>query len=156
MTQTEIFVALQQKWIKLHGIKDGDKVRVIKKFEKGELGCSSTFYNNDYTGKEYVISDPLGGSSMEKGINLCCGPILPYFCLEPVKEEITYTRGQRFRLISDGDEYLLARVGGNLAALIGLKSGNLWKDPVTVSNTSSITEEEFKKIIGEWKFELIK
>jgi len=159
-TQQEIFVKLQQKWIELNNVKNGDKVRVIRIFKEGEGGCTSHFNDIDYTGRTFTIDNKLE-NNMDCGINLKSGPILPYFCLEPVKKEVFYSMGQRFS--SKKYTYILAKSTqsgstNQSAILVCLEDGNLYTYPVLVSDLKKITQEEFDKIAGDNadKFELIK
>jgi hypothetical protein len=95
LTKEELFVALQKKWIELHDIKDGDEVKVIRTFSNGEGGCTSAFYDEEkYVGNVYTILDTFT-KAMDTGINLFGGPILPYFCLEPIKDTYCSACGQR-------------------------------------------------------------
>ncbi len=65
-----------------------------------------------------------------------------------VKSEKTYRVGDKF-LIEGTVTYLLAQVGVKLVSLVDVESGNRWDDPpVEVKNTTKITEEEFKIVIG--------
>jgi len=92
MTQTDIFVKLQQKWIELNKIKDGDKVRITRNFVTGENGCACSVDLRiaDMIGEVLTITDSLL-MSMQFGIHMqhpSRGMFnIPYFCLEPVTVE---------------------------------------------------------------------
>ncbi len=66
-----------------------------------------------------------------------------------------YKAGQRFILTyrdSDGDlkeaEHILAQVAPNKFALIDLKDGNRWYDPVKVEHSFNVTHEEMEVMRG--------
>lgn len=64
------------------------------------------------------------------------------------KPEKTYRVGDKF-LVDGTVTYLLAQVGVKLVNLVDVETGNRWDDPsVEVKNTTKITEEEFKHLIG--------
>lgn len=64
--------------------------------------------------------------------------------IEEKKPKKVYHIGQIFRDSQNNDEnYILAQVDISKVTLIGLKSGNRYHHPQTVSNPSSITEREF-------------
>lgn len=50
---------------------------------------------------------------------------------------------------------ILAQVGVGMICLINLESGNRWKEPISVYDTSSITEEEFSHLSDNitWRIE---
>lgn len=152
----EIFVKLQAKWIKLNEIKNGDEVKVIRGFTKDEQGCTSGYHNSidRYIGKTYTIQDNFR-EAMSHGINLSSGPVVPYFCLEPVKAE-DYKVGQRFTW--SGEEYILATVDINKICMICLVDGNRYYDSVKVKDVSNITSKDFSKVCSgdEAEFTLIK
>lgn len=156
--RTEIFVYLQKKWIDLHGIKNGDTVKVIRTFSEGECGCESSFYDEpQHVGKIFKIDDTLKGN-MQIGINLDNGPIMPYFCLEPVKEEkkeVFYKRGDRFVSSESSTKgtYLLSSASRNsndpylaLVCVDGVDVGNILHYAVKVEDIFKVTENELKKM----------
>ena len=64
-----------------------------------------------------------------------------------------YKIGQLFLTLSDV-AYVLAQTERVKVCLIGLSTGNRWRDPVSVSNPFCITEEEFAEIAGSGDFYL--
>ena len=64
-----------------------------------------------------------------------------------------YKIGQSFLTLSDV-AYVLAQTERNKVCLICLRTGNRWRDPVRVSNSVSITAEEFAEIAGSGDFYL--
>ena len=64
-----------------------------------------------------------------------------------------YKIGQLFLTLSDV-AYVLAQTERNKVCLICLRTGNRWRDPVSVSNSTSITVEEFAEIAGSGDFYL--
>ena len=71
------------------------------------------------------------------------------------KEEVFYSFGQRFRL--DGNEYILAFIGGNRAALINIKAGWTWSGLRPVSSNRGVSQAELDVLRqGADNFELIK
>lgn len=138
---------LQALWIKLNGIKDGDEVEVTRAASKGEMGWCGNYYDvTRAVGKKYTINDTLHGPEMRLGINLSSGPIFPYFCLRPVKQE-TYSRGQRF--LHGTDIYVIASCSTTnaiLASLINTLTGCPVTYPVKVDNILEITQEEFSAL----------
>lgn len=72
-----------------------------------------------------------------------------------IKQKTYYTRGQIFR--GPSEDFILAQTATNYMALIGLDSGNRFKDPIKVGNNQQITEEEFNLMCGRsvGKFTLI-
>ena len=59
-----------------------------------------------------------------------------------------YHIGQIFR-DSEGDLYILSQVTKQMCALICLKSGNRWAEPVRVGCAYTIEEEEFPMIVTQ-------
>ena len=64
-----------------------------------------------------------------------------------------YKIGQLFLTTSDV-AYVLAQAERNKVCLIGLRTGNRWRDPVRVSTPLRITVEEFAEIAGSGDFYL--
>lgn len=65
-----------------------------------------------------------------------------------------YSRGNRFKF--KGDEYILARVGEGVCALINLRNGNRFSDPVTVSSfTTDLSEAELKQMMSGYADEFV-
>jgi hypothetical protein len=69
----------------------------------------------------------------------------------------THKVGDRFKYqgtsgISDGEEYILARVAQGNVVLICLNDGNRWSEIVEVRDTNGITEQEFT-LITDYKSE---
>jgi len=68
---------------------------------------------------------------------------------EDIKEDTgfikTYAVGQRFASLGDG-EYILAQVSTGKVCLIGLSSGNRWREPIQVKSTREISAKEWKEI----------
>ena len=57
--------------------------------------------------------------------------------------------GDRFKIVGEAGEWLLAQVGYGKVCLIGLESGNRWEEPVEVNNVELITEGEMDKILKD-------
>lgn len=81
----------QKQWIEHHGLKVGDKVRVVRKFKYKENGfsCGDWDGNGDKAGMQQGVYgvDYLGRSSISVGGDDTNGQWnFPYFALEPVKE----------------------------------------------------------------------
>lgn len=57
-------------------------------------------------------------------------------------ETTTYRAGQMFRKESDGEVYVLAQTSHNHVALISLRSGNRWNEPVPVEDVNKVFLEE--------------
>jgi len=55
--------------------------------------------------------------------------------------------GDRFKIVGEAEEWLLAQVGYGKVCLIGLESGNRRYEPVKVNNAELITEGEMDKIL---------
>jgi len=57
-TFTGSYTACQQQWIEHHGLKVGDKVKVVREYENYEQGCSSVSIEGDadYVGKVVIIT----------------------------------------------------------------------------------------------------
>lgn len=77
---------------------------------------------------------------------------LKYMEKEKVK---TYRIGQRFKDCQSHELYLLVCVENDECVLVGLRFGNRYVLPITVKSPGNITEEEFDKVSGGDKFELI-
>lgn len=60
-----------------------------------------------------------------------------------------YQAGDVFRLPLHGGVYMLCRTGSKEMALIGLASGNRWRNPITTSEFCEATEAEFAVICGD-------
>ena len=76
-----------------------------------------------------------------------------------MKEEFTAARGDRFEIC--GMDYLLAMYDTKGFVLINTRDGNRWHDPVEVKQTIgnnglTISEEDFRKVLGPQSFEIEK
>lgn len=65
-----------------------------------------------------------------------------------IKQEVTYSVGDRFIADNSGDEYILAQPEERMLCLICLNDGCRWKDAVKVKNAVKVTESEFEVICG--------
>jgi hypothetical protein len=85
-TFTGIYEERQKQWIKHHGLKVGDKVKITNKFSNKEGGCDiySTIKKDEIVGSEFQIT-----RFDDRSIQLRTGAVgatwFPYFALEPVK-----------------------------------------------------------------------
>jgi hypothetical protein len=66
--------------------------------------------------------------------------------------------GDVFERVSDdlyqGHKYILAAFGGNKAALVNLRDGNVWRLPSDPINGHYMTQEDWKSVCGDpqkWK-----
>jgi hypothetical protein len=67
--------------------------------------------------------------------------------IEIVKmDESTYKTGQVFEYHDNITKYLLSQVEGNCIALISLRDGNRFIEPIRVEKSDKITEVEFNRI----------
>lgn len=94
------YLQRQSEWVEKHGLKVGDKVKVLRSAEYREGGWRDAWLScmNEAVGKEcvvdYVFSDGirLGGDAGGYGF--------PYFVLEPV---VAIDPGEGYRLLLKGD-----------------------------------------------------
>lgn len=80
----------QAAWVKKHGIKVGSKVKVVRKFEKGESGSCCKRWNwsghkEDMQGEILVIRE-LKEEYLYVGRQINSMYSFPYTALEPIKE----------------------------------------------------------------------
>lgn len=81
---------------------------------------------------------------------------------EYYKSPLNMKPGARFKRTADSQTamkfrgtYILANCDVNKLALIDLKSGERWTNPIGVNNLYSITQQEAQSIFGnlnEWEF----
>jgi hypothetical protein len=79
---------------------------------------------------------------------LAAGPVKrePTITTEPVGDG-PISVGQFYAM---GDEpYILAQVAPSACALIGLKTGNRWREGLKVNNVCNLTQQEFYSIVPE-------
>lgn len=69
-----------------------------------------------------------------------------------IKPQVTYKIGERFVLNNSGDVYILSQTTGNCVALISLRDGIRWEDPIEVESPVAISEHEFQKISDRGDF----
>jgi transcription antitermination factor NusG len=75
----------QAKWVEFHGLKVGDKVKVVRGYKKNEGGFGYPPEKDDieWVGKEFTVyglsDDSIDVESSSRGNSF------PYFCLEPVR-----------------------------------------------------------------------
>jgi hypothetical protein len=78
----------QAKWIEFHGLKVGDKVKVVRKFKDDEDGYNGYCFDNKHLGQvgSYLSCLTKGGLKLD-GLQSPKNDSrwLPYFALEPVK-----------------------------------------------------------------------
>ena len=91
----------QEKWVEKVGLKVGDKVRIVKKWEKGEGGCDCAMgFLQEVNLVGYV-------DSIEKDsiyVALHSGPYhTPYFALEKVEDEYRpFANAEEFKPYREG------------------------------------------------------
>ncbi len=83
-------------------------------------------------------------------LNKCLADLREQLVRTGARQDETYTIGQRFaRMCPDGtmyaEIYLLAQVGPSMVTLIGMTSGNRWKEPLRIRNTSKIPARVFNE-----------
>jgi hypothetical protein len=83
-TFTGSYIERQKQWIEHHGLKVGDKVKIVRIFIENEDGFKGTLFDssNKEVGKVCEIEDIMQDRIWIYGD--CYNPF-PYFCLEPVK-----------------------------------------------------------------------
>ena len=82
---TGSYAERQKQWLEHHGLKVGDKVKVVRKFEEDEDGYTGYTFNNRHLGQTAAI---LRISSLGVKIDVLSNndsKYHPYFALEPVK-----------------------------------------------------------------------
>jgi hypothetical protein len=88
-TFTGSYAERQAQWIEHHGLKVGDKVKVVRKFKGQEDGYSQCGWDfnagkAEMMGKECTIGI-ISSNDIELIHDDNCGWYFPYFALEPVK-----------------------------------------------------------------------
>lgn len=170
INKTELFVAMQQQWIKLNGVKNGDRVKVVRLPNPNENGWEGTVFPESrlVPGELGTIKDDFT-RLMNVGIHIKFDNAglenFPYFCLELVKEENkTYRLGQRFRH-KDGEVYMLCKVfvngGAHRLVLTCVEVpkkfkfcyiAETWNSGIIYEGLSQVTEipeERIKQIMGK-------
>lgn len=71
-----------------------------------------------------------------------------FYKTEP-KNEVFYHTGQKFKK-KDGQEYMLYLTGDFLATMVSENGRNCQTNPVQIDDADKITEEQFKKLCGEY------
>lgn len=71
------------------------------------------------------------------------------------KDSITYRVGQVYSR-PDGSEYLLSQVGCKMVCLMSLRGGNRWNEPISVSSSQVLTEEEFRRVCDYKDFTFVR
>lgn len=140
---------MQKKWVEEVGLKVGDKVRIVKKWEKGEGGfdCDMGFLQEvNLVG--YV-------DSIEKDsiyVALHSGPYhTPYFALEKVEEAPT-----THRPFADAEEFsmyerLTLRKGDDRFVVLSYNNTGVvissWREPENVYSNGDVVG----RIVGVWE-----
>ena len=70
-----------------------------------------------------------------------------------VKPKVVHKFGNRYQ--SKGEDYILACVDDKRGALISLKNGNRWTNPISVNFADNISEDEWDKITEGKPFQLL-
>jgi hypothetical protein len=73
--------------------------------------------------------------------------------------ENTYSIGDRFMI--NGSTYILGRAiatenGGSEISLININTGNCFSNSIKVYDINKVTEMEFKNMVGDWEYSLVK
>lgn len=96
---TDLYKALQDAWVKATGVKVGDKVRTLRKWEKGELGfVYSPLTSHIDLGEDIIKS--ITNHAVRIGPD---GMVRPFFVLEIIKPvEVQLTNGFAAIIAEDG------------------------------------------------------
>ena len=68
--------------------------------------------------------------------------------LNILTEKVKHSRSNIYKYSGHDSYHILAHVGNGAIGLIGLHTGNIWWEPVTVNKQYDISDVEWKRICG--------
>jgi len=136
----------------------GDEVRIVKEIKSNSNGWTNSWVDTmtSLIGRTGIIEDIKVAEGTTKA-GILVRAVCTTFWYHPLSlEKITetYKRGDVFDL--DGAYHILTQTGANLCCLVGLTSGNRYREPIHVEDCFAITRDELQNMYSHMESKIEK